>query len=85
LAKRGQMLRTTDAAPPTGFEVRDRRGRWSRAEARIQEANTVMVVSPLGQAVVGVRYAWMPYPEPKLNLVGEAGLPVAPFETELKF
>ncbi|MBC8243206.1 MAG: hypothetical protein H8E20_02330, partial [Verrucomicrobia bacterium] len=85
LAKRGHTLRTTDAAPPTGFEVRDRRGRWSRAEARIHEANSVMVVSPLGQAVVGVRYAWMSYPDPKLNLVGEAGLPVAPFEAELSF
>jgi sialate O-acetylesterase len=85
LAKRGHTLRTTDAAPPTGFEVRDRRGQWSRAEARIQEANTVMVDSPLGQAVEAVRYAWMPYPQPKLNLVGTAGLPVAPFMTELKF
>ena len=37
------------------------------------------------QAVVAVRYAWSPFPEPKLNLLGEAGFLVAPFETELSF
>ena len=85
LAKGRHELRTSDEAPPTGFEVRDRKGRWISAEARIHEADTVMVISPLGQAVEAVRYAWTPYPEPRINLVGDAGLPVAPFEAELSF
>jgi len=85
LAKGRHELRTSDEAPPTGFEVRDRKGRWISAEARIHEADTVMVISPLGQAVEAVRYAWTPYPEPRINLVGDAGLLVAPFEAELSF
>jgi len=32
-----------------------------------------------------VRYAWTPYPEPKVNLVDEDGLPASPFEAELSF
>jgi iduronate 2-sulfatase len=83
LAKGRHELRTSDEAPPTGFEVRDRKGRWISAEARIHEADTVLVISPLGQAVEAVRYAWTPYPEPRINLVGDAGLPVSPFEAEL--
>ena len=47
--------------------------------------DTLEVASPLGQAVTALRYAWRPYPEPKLNLVDKTGLPVAPFETELSF
>lgn len=85
LAKGNGRLRTLDELPPTGFEVRDGRGRWSRAEARIVVGDTLEVVSPLGRAVMALRYAWMPYPEPTLNLMDETGLPVAPFETELSF
>jgi sialate O-acetylesterase len=85
LAKGNRRLRTLDELPPTGFEVRDGRGRWSRAEARIVVGDILEVASPLGQAVTALRYAWVPYPEPTLNLMDETGLPVAPFETELSF
>lgn len=85
LAKGRHELRTSDEAPAAGFEVRDRKGRWISAEARIHEADTVMVISPLGHAVEAVRYAWTPYPEPKVNLVDEDGLPASPFEAELSF
>ena len=85
LAKGNHQLRTLDGSPPTGFEVKDGRGRWCRAEARIVAGDTLEVASPLGQAVTALRYAWRPYPEPKLNLVDKTGLPVAPFETELSF
>ena len=85
LANGHRRLRTLDELPPTGFEVRDGRGRWSRAEARIVVGDTLEVASPLGKAVTALRYAWVPYPEPTLNLMDETGLPVAPFETELSF
>ena len=85
LANGHRRLRTLDELPPTGFEVREGRGRWSRAEARIVVGDTLEVASPLGKAVTALRYAWVPYPEPTLNLMDETGLPVAPFETELSF
>lgn len=47
--------------------------------------DTLEVASPLKKAVTALRYAWVPYPEPTLNLMDETGLPVAPFETELSF
>jgi len=83
LAKRGGRLRAGDNQAPNGFELRGRQGQWASAAARLVGDSRVELTPPLGQAVVAVRYAWVPYPEPKLNLVSETGLPVAPFETEL--
>ncbi|MCS5580101.1 MAG: hypothetical protein NZ837_06160, partial [Gammaproteobacteria bacterium] len=85
LAKRSGRLRTRDNQAPNGFELQDKQGQWSRAGARLVGDSRVELRLTPGQTAVAVRYAWSPFPEPKLNLLGEAGLPVAPFEAELSF
>ena len=85
LVKRSGRLRTRDNQAPNGFELQDKQGQWSRVGARLVGDSRVELRLTPGQAAVAVRYAWSPFPEPKLNLLGEAGLPVAPFEAELSF
>ena len=64
----------------TGFEIKDRDGSWTQAEARIS-GDTVVVKNPDVERPQRVRYAWANVPDP--CLVNEAGLPASPFSVSV--
>lgn len=74
-------LATTDGGPPRHFEVAGDDGVFRPAHARIED-DTVIVGNVSVATPRRVRYAWVPYPEPPVNLVNAAGLPASPFATE---
>lgn len=74
------LLKTSDGRAVRGFEVRDRKGRWSDVAAQIR-VNTVLLRAG-GSTVAAVAYAWKPYPD--ANLVNGTGLPVSTFLLQLK-
>lgn len=73
-------LRTRDGLPVKGFAVAgpDRKFRWASAE--IEKGGVVVLQAP--KETKWIRFAWANFPV--VNLVSEAGLPVAPFEYEVK-
>jgi len=74
----GRGLATTDRGPPRHFEIAGSDGAFRPAEARLEGPAVVLAA---GHAPPQrVRYAWQPFPEPPVNLVGPGGLPVTPFE-----
>ncbi|MBL68366.1 MAG: hypothetical protein CMO74_07955 [Verrucomicrobiales bacterium] len=75
-------LKTRDGKAPTGFEIRDAAGQWHPASTTIMEGKIELELGKIKAAAV--RYGWVPFPEPRLNLVNAAGLPVAPFAREVK-
>jgi len=77
----GRGLATTDRGPPRHVEVAGNDGEFRAAEARIEGAG--LVVAAGDTPVRRVRYAWQPFPEPAVNLVGPGGLPVTPFEMDV--
>lgn len=74
-------LTTTDGEPPRHFEIAGEDGVFHPAHARI-EGEAVIVESSNVATPRHVRYAWVPYPNPPVNLVNAAGLPASPFSTE---
>ena len=64
------------------FEIAGSDGRFVPAVARI-ENDSVMVSSPEVAAPAAVRYAWQGFPE-GANLYNKAGLPAAPFQTDVR-
>ena len=74
-------LKTEDGEAPNGFEVRDEEGQWHPIRAAIVAGKIELA---LGQAeATAVRYGWVPFPNPRLNLINAAGLPAAPFAREV--
>lgn len=65
----------------TGFIIGDKDGKFAYANARMQGDNTVVLSSPLIAKPTVARYDWADYPGG--NLYSTAGLPVAPFATDL--
>ncbi len=51
------------------------------ASAKISSKCSVTVSSPKVPKPVNARYAWIPFPEPPVNLFNSAGLPASPFTT----
>lgn len=78
-AHAGAGLRTTDGESPRHFEVAGPDGVFQRAVVRM--AGDRVIVEPVAEsaAPTQVRYAWLPFPEPPVNLVNAAGLPASPF------
>lgn len=74
------LLKTSDGRAARGFEVRDRKGRWSEVAAHIK-GNAVLLATG-NPAIDAVAYAWKPYPE--ANLVNRAGLPASTFLLHLR-
>jgi sialate O-acetylesterase len=73
-------LATRDGGPVVGFEVAGQDGRFHPARADLRGAS-VVVSAPQVSDMVHVRYGWVPYPDPPLNLVNREGLPASPFST----
>lgn len=67
--------------PPKTFEIAGADGRYVPAEATI-DGETVVARAAEIASPVSVRYAWANYPE-GANLFNRAGLPAAPFRTDL--
>lgn len=77
----GVTLRTRDGDPPRHFETAGRDGVFRPARARI-EGDHVVIEPTDASPARRVRYAWLPFPEPPVNLANAAGLPAAPFLLE---
>ena len=75
----GVGLKTTDGAPPMGFEIAGADGNFVAATAQVV-GDKLVVWSPMVELPMAVRYAWAS--DPKLNLVNAAGLPASPFRTD---
>jgi len=71
-------LAVRDNAKLFGFALTDDKGKTVRANAVIQEEDTVVVSSPEIKKAVCVHYAWADNPEGS-NLINKAGLPASPF------
>ncbi len=78
----GDGLKSDDEKPLRYFEVSGEDGVFHTANAKIIDSNTVAVSSPSVPEPYDVRYAWVPYPNPVVNLFNTAGLPASPFTTE---
>gem|GEM_PF-1655500 len=67
-----------------GFTVEDLQGKWHFASGLVgEDDNGVVLVTPPGVTVRKVRYAWASNPE-RANLFSKEGLPVTPFEVDVK-
>ena len=78
----GDGLRSSDGQALRYFEICGDDGVFHKAVAEIVEAGTIAVSSSAVPKPQDVRYAWLPYPNPRVNLVNSAGLPASPFSTE---
>ena len=76
-------LKTRDGKAPSGFELRDAKGKWHTAKSRIIEG-TVELKCDVAKNTTGVRYGWMPFPQSRLNLMNAAGHPAAPFTRDVR-
>jgi hypothetical protein len=78
----GGSLKSTDEKPLRYFEVCGQDGVFHPASAKIIGKNSIAVSSPRVAEPHHVRYAWLPFPDPSVNLVNSVGLPASPFSTE---
>ena len=72
-------LKTKDGKAPTGFWLADDSGKWSKADAIIND-ETIELSSPKVAEPKFVRYAFAG--KPIVNLINEANLPAFPFRTD---
>jgi len=79
---RAAGLATTDGAAPRHVEVAGPDGVFVPATARIDD-DALIVAPPEGVTARRIRYGWLPFPEPPVNLVNAAGLPASPCELEV--
>ncbi len=78
----GAGLRTNDGHQPGGFEVAGADGIFELVKARI--ANDQVLLDCTGiKSPESVRYGWMPFPQPPLNLYNGAGLPASTFQGQI--
>ena len=75
-------LRTRDGKPPTGFEIRNGKEEWHAVKARIVDGVLKLNCGTL-KKTAAVRYGWVSFPEPRLNLINVVGLPAAPFSRDV--
>jgi len=66
---------------PTGFTIAGKDGTFHPAKAIIK-GDTVIVSSEQVPNPVAVRYGWVNFAKPTLNLFNKAGLPASPFRTD---
>ena len=78
----GDGLKSSDGKPLRYFEVCGKDGVFYPATAKIIGKGTVAVSSANVPEPVDARYAWLPYPDPPVNLFNSADLPASPFSTE---
>jgi sialate O-acetylesterase len=77
-------LRSVDGKPIVHFEIAGEDGAFYHADAELQN-NRVRLSHVMVPRPVNARYAWVPFPEPSVNLVNSAGFPASPFTTENEF
>ncbi|UCE98954.1 MAG: sialate O-acetylesterase [Planctomycetota bacterium] len=75
----GSGLATSNARPPTWFEIAGAEKQFVEAKAKI-ENNTVVVWSDEIAEPVAVRFGW--HEEAQLNLMNKEGLPASAFRTD---
>ncbi len=76
-------LKTSDNAAPKGFELSEDGKTFTPCEAKITGKNELTLSCPKEISKPNfVRYAWAA--DPDVNLQNSAGLPVSPFQEELK-
>jgi len=80
----GDQLVANDGQPPKHFEIAGTDKKFVTAEARIN-GNQVAVWSDHVPEPRHVRYAWIPFPKPPVNLFNQAGLPASPFEAPVGY
>jgi sialate O-acetylesterase len=80
-AHAGAGLQTSDGGPPRHVEAAGVDGAFHPAEAAV--AGDALVLAAAADPIRRVRYAWQPWPDPPVNLLGAGGLPVTPFELEV--
>lgn len=78
----GEALKSSDDKPLRYFEVCGKDGVFHTASAKIVGKTAISVTSSDVPIPHYVRYAWLPYPDPPVNLFNVAGLPASPFTTE---
>jgi sialate O-acetylesterase len=72
---------TTKDGDLTGFTVAGADGKFVPAKATIK-GDTVVVTSDKVEKVTAVRYGWVNFAKPTLNLFNKDGLPASPFRTD---
>jgi sialate O-acetylesterase len=65
----------------SGFEIATRSDNYVPAQAELKGNDHILLK---GDAIQKVRYAWEGYPEPKVQLYNAEGLPLGPFEVEVR-
>jgi N-sulfoglucosamine sulfohydrolase len=78
----GGGLKSSDEKPLRYFEVCSKDGVFHAAKATIIGRSTIAVSSPKVSEPHDVRYAWLPFPNPMVNLFNSVDLPASPFSTE---
>ena len=78
----GNGLKTSDGEPPRHFEIAATDKVFVSASAKIVGKNRVELSSDQISDPKFVRYAWSPFPEPKVNLINSENIPASPFTTE---
>lgn len=61
-----------------GFEIAGKDGKFVKATAELTDAKTITLKSSVTNPT-SVRYAWQPYPNPKLVVYTKENLPLGPF------
>jgi sialate O-acetylesterase len=77
--ERAAGLSTSDGEPPRGFSIAGDDRKFVDAEGKLDGA-TIVVSSASVPKPVAVRYSWSN--EPKVNIVNDQKLPLAPFRTD---
>lgn len=76
---RSAGLRTNDGQPPNGFEVAGADGVFHPVTARIENDQVVLTCEGV-ESPKTVRYGWMPFAQPPMNLYNGADLPASTFQ-----
>lgn len=78
----GEGLKSSDERPLRHFEICGDNGVFHPGTAEIISKSSVAVSSPLVAEPRDVRYGWLPFPNPPVNLFNSANLPASPFSSE---
>jgi sialate O-acetylesterase len=77
----GGGLVTKPNGDPVGFTVAGKDGKFHPAKATIKD-NTIVAASEHVSNPVAVRYGWVNFAKPTLNLFNKEGLPATPFRSD---
>ncbi|MEL7335779.1 MAG: sialate O-acetylesterase, partial [Planctomycetota bacterium] len=78
----GNRLKSSDGKGLRHFEVCGDDGIFHPASAKVIEKHSIALTSPNVANPRHARYAWLPWPDPPVNLFNSANLPASPFSTQ---